>query len=140
MARTSRSVAQRLAAQSKSKKRRPRGPITANAPTADETVEEAISASPTKLPASSARPSSPVPAAASTARANPLSRRPAGSLSRSAFSRSTARTLAPRKRYSEYTEEYAYVAADLRRIVLVASILIVLLVGLSYILIEMGIY
>jgi len=37
----------------------------------------------------------------------------------------------PRRRYSEYTAEYAYVAADLRRIVVVAAILIVLLVVLS---------
>ena len=140
MARTSRSVAQRLAAQSKSKKRRPRGPITANVPAVDESVEEAISASPTKLPASPSRPSSLATGSASPERVNPLSRRPAGSLSRSAFSRPSARSLAPRKRYSEYTEEYAYVAADLRRIVLVASILVVLLVSLSYILIEMGIY
>ena len=37
-----------------------------------------------------------------------------------------------RRRYSEYTEEYQYVWSDLRRIFLVAGVLIVLLVIASF--------
>ena len=38
----------------------------------------------------------------------------------------------PRRRYSEYGDEYAYVWSDLRRIVLVAGFLIALLVVASF--------
>jgi hypothetical protein len=37
-----------------------------------------------------------------------------------------------RRRYSEYAEEYQYIWADLRRIMVVAGVLIVLLIVLSF--------
>ncbi len=51
---------------------------------------------------------------------------------RSAAVRTAARPVAPRRRYSEYGAEYAYVAADLQRIVVVAVVLTALLIGLSF--------
>jgi hypothetical protein len=46
--------------------------------------------------------------------------------------RAAAKPAAPRRRYSEYAEEYQYVWADLRRIVLVAGLLIALLIVASF--------
>jgi hypothetical protein len=47
-------------------------------------------------------------------------------------SRTTARPAAPRRRYEDYAQEYAYVWADLRRIAIVATSLVALLVVLSF--------
>jgi hypothetical protein len=60
------------------------------------------------------------------------SRTGTGSRTRSSVARTPLRTAAPRRPYSDYGADYAYVAADLRRIALVAVILIVLLVVLSF--------
>jgi hypothetical protein len=46
--------------------------------------------------------------------------------------RSTGRPAPVRKRYAEYGDEYQYVWADLRRILIVSSLLIALLVALSF--------
>jgi hypothetical protein len=67
-------------------------------------------------------------AAASSARNRPLGRRGGPAVG----SRLGAKAPAPRRRYQEYAEEYGYVWADLRRIVLVAGVLIALLVVLSF--------
>jgi hypothetical protein len=40
---------------------------------------------------------------------------------------------APRRRFSEYAEEYGYVWADLQRIVVVAVVLIALLIALAFV-------
>lgn len=131
MPRTSRSVAQRLATQTKSKRRRPARP-TAPEP-------EATS------PASSAPPAT-FSTAAQTSIAQTLDEVvPAGEGSRVAatpvlapvaarrgVAGRTARPAVVRRRYSEYAEEYQYIWADLRRIVVVAGVLMVLLVVLSF--------
>jgi hypothetical protein len=53
---------------------------------------------------------------------------------RAAAARSAAKPAPTRRRYSEYAAEYAYVWSDLRRIVIVAGLLIALLVILSFVL------
>jgi hypothetical protein len=69
------------------------------------------------------------PAATSTANRAPASTRPAA---RRATGRTAARPVPTRRRYREYAAEYAYVWADLRRILVVAGVLIVLLIVLSF--------
>ena len=137
MPRTSRSVAQRLASQTKSKKRRsprtgapapestaPSPPPTG--PSIGEILDEVV-------------PSAAGPRAAATPTLAPTPASPAANRSPSAARRAAASRLAPkpapaRRRYSEYAAEYAYVWADLRRILIVAGALIVLLVVLSFVL------
>jgi hypothetical protein len=46
--------------------------------------------------------------------------------------RTAAKPAVPRRRYAEYAAEYQYVWADLRRIVLVAGLLIALLIAASF--------
>jgi hypothetical protein len=138
MPRTSRSVAQRLASQGKSRKRRPR---PAGAPTITSSINQLVgegaasevessSGSPLTIPASDAAPSE-APAPPATRPANAPRR--TGSSARSSAARTGTRTPVPRRRYFEYAAEYAYVLADLRRIALVAVLLIALLVVLSFV-------
>jgi hypothetical protein len=142
MPRTSRSVAQRLAElqSAKAKKRR--------APRPPEAVRTTPAVPPTPAPDTSVSvdqildeivPSEGGSRAASTPTLTPPSttvaragaRKP-GTLGRSI--RGTTRIPVVRRRYSEYAEEYKYVWADLRRIVVVAGILIVLLIVLEFVL------
>ena len=147
MPRTSRSVAQRLASQqSKSKKRR--SPRTA--PPAQEASSTQLQASTSSSSPSSSSPtmaeildevvpseggsraasmSALAPAAPSTENRAPTPTRPAA---RRATGRTAGRPAAPRRRYHEYAAEYAYVWADLQRILVVAGVLIVLLIVLSF--------
>jgi hypothetical protein len=108
MPRTSRTVAQRLAAQSKSRKRRAHragGPTPAVAEILDEVA--------------------PVtPEAPETARVTAQRPRPAGS--------GVSKTVSIRRPYSQYAAEYAYVLSDLRRIALIAGGLLLVLVILSF--------
>ena len=132
MPRTSRSVAQRLAAQqsAKSKKRRaPRpvqgAPASSSSVSVDQILDEVV---PSEGGLRSA--STPTPAT-ETVEGRPMTRRavPGGRVA----TRTPGRATAPRRRYSEYGEEYQYVWADLRRIVMVAGVLIVLLIALSFV-------
>lgn len=136
MPRTSRSVAQRLAAQqsAKSKKRRaPRPAEAAPAPSSssssvsvDQILDEVVPSE-----GGSRAASTPTLVTAGTSAApRPAARKP-GTLGRSG-ARTATRTPVVRRRYSEYTEEYKYVWNDLRRIVIVAGILIVLLIVLEF--------
>ena len=110
MPRTSRAVAQRLAAQSKSRKRR---------------VQRAGLSS----PAVEERPVQPVaPENSDTVpQASTLTVQP-----RSAPPPASPRTAVTRRSYADYGAEYSYVWSDLRRIVLVAGPLLALLFGLSF--------
>ncbi len=47
--------------------------------------------------------------------------------------RSVARQAPPRRRYSEYAADYAYIGLDLRRIAVVTGILVALLIALSFV-------
>lgn len=142
MPRTSRSVAQRLAAQGKSKKRRPRALIPTAAPTLDQPVEDEVEskvdAEANPLPPPAPEPIGGTPRRRSAAppieRAAPTSNRVgAGARARSSTARTPVRTTAPRRPYSDYGADYAYVLADLRRILIVAVALIVLLVALYFV-------
>lgn len=141
MPRTSRSVAQRLATQTKSKKRRsPRtgtpssessAPASSTSgPSIGQILDEVVpsdsgaraASTPTLAPATAA----PAPSRASA---------PGGAAARrAAAARATAKPAPTRRRYHEYAAEYAYVSADLRRILIVAGVLIALLVVLSFVL------
>jgi hypothetical protein len=138
MPRTSRSVAQRLASQGKLRKRRPRTTAAPNPlPTTDQvsdgaTVSEAeASADATLTSALSAVEPSRTAAPPVSRSASPARR--TGSSARTAAGRGAARPVVARRRYFEYATEYAYVSADLRRIALVAVVLIALLVALSFV-------
>jgi hypothetical protein len=142
MPRTSRSVAQRLASQANKKKRRPRALLPTAAPETDQPLEDEISsevdAQANPLPPAAPEPISGAPRRRSAAppveRGAPSpSRFGSGARGRSSAARAPVRTAAPRRPYSEYTEEYTYVSADLRRIALVAVVLIALLVVLSFV-------
>ncbi|MGE3273377.1 MAG: hypothetical protein AB7P40_31880 [Chloroflexota bacterium] len=137
MPRTSRSVAQRLAAQqsSKSKKRRaprPTEPAQAPAPTSssvgvDQILDEVVPSEGGPRTASTPMRTSPTPTPSTAATGRATARRGTAATA----TRTTTR--APRRRYHEYAAEYQYVWTDLRRIVIVASILIVLLIALAFI-------
>ena len=116
MARTSRTVAQRLAAQGKSRRRRsPRGGEALSP--AVEQILDGVAPEPTESAA-------PEPAAAvKTARPAVIRATPRGGSTRPA---------AARRPYADYGTEYSYVWGDLRRIALVAGGLLVLLVVLSF--------
>ena len=132
MPRTSRSVAQRLATQTKSKRRRPTARPDAPAPEA--------TAAPSTTPAPAAPASSGpsvdqildevVPSAAGPRAAATPTIAPAAA--RRGASGRTARPAPVRRRYSEYAEEYRYIWADLRRIAVVAGVLVALLIALSF--------
>ncbi|MCC6176499.1 MAG: hypothetical protein IT305_14425 [Chloroflexi bacterium] len=146
MPRTSRAVAQRLASQAKSKKRRaprpdmpapeggtPSPEATASvSPTVEQILDEVVpsgagsraAASPVATARTAAPAGSPVAAAP---------RRTLGTGTRTGPGRAPAhRAAAPRRRYSEYAAEYAYVWADLHRIVIVAGVLVLLMVALWF--------
>jgi hypothetical protein len=55
-----------------------------------------------------------------------------GPAARRSGARPAVKPAPTRRRYSEYGSEYAYVGADLRRIMIVAGVLIVLLIVLSF--------
>ncbi len=112
MPRTSRTVAQRLAAQSKSRKRRTQrvgaSPSASVTRVLDEgaTVNDGAATAPPPGMLARPRPSATAPTA------------------------TTGRTRRP---YSEYGAEYAYVWTDLRRIGVIAGSLLVLLVLLTFV-------
>ena len=132
MPRTSRSVAQRLAAQQSSKSKKRRAPRPAEAAPAssvsvDQILDEVVPSEGSSRTASTPTlaPATPSPAPAPAAR---LATRRGG-----AAGTSRVAVKAPRRRYHEYAAEYQYVWADLRRIVVVAGVLIVLLIALSFV-------
>lgn len=57
-----------------------------------------------------------------------------GAVAQRSLGRGVGKLPPTRRRYSEYAVEYAYVWADLRRICIVAGVLIALLVALSFVL------
>ena len=138
MPRTSRSVAQRLASQRSSKKRRPPRSGTPAAPPSDAPESPG---SPRESSAVSVDqildevvPSSGGPRTAAAAALAPSQNRSPSATRRAGTGagRTAAKPATPRRRYSEYVAEYQYVWADLRRIVLVAGVLIVLLIVASF--------
>jgi hypothetical protein len=139
MPRTSRSVAQRLAAlqSAKSKKRRaPRPAEAAPASTSSSSSSSSVSVDQildevVPSEGGSRAASTPTLTTAGTSAAPRAVARKPGTLGRSG-ARTAVRTPVVRRRYSEYTEEYKYVWNDLRRIVIVAGILIVLLIVLEF--------
>ncbi len=123
MPRTSRAVAQRLATQQKSRRRR----APKQAPQTPVTVERILDeVAPLDTGAVQAEEmSAPVIE----------SGRPASRLAQSASRRTagpTARTVPTRRRYADYAVEYAHVWGDLRRIAVVAGALLALLIVLSF--------
>jgi hypothetical protein len=71
--------------------------------------------------------------AATAARATSPNRSPSAARRAGTGSgRAAAKPATPRRRYSEYAAEYQYVWADLRRILLVAGLLVVLLIVASF--------
>jgi hypothetical protein len=138
MSRTSRSVAQRLAAQTKTKKRRsPRtgtssqessaAATSSSSPTIAEILDEVV-------PSERGSRAESAAALAPAAPVHPANRPPAsggGAARRGSALRAAARPAPVRRRYQEYTAEYQYVWNDLRRILIVAVVLIALLVALS---------
>ncbi len=138
MPRTSRSVAQRLASQQqKPKKRRtPRPGVTnpAPSPSIDEILDEVVPSESGSRAAMTPTlsPSKPASESSSPAASRPASARPVGRRAAAAASARLAKTVAPRRRFHEYAEEYQYIWADLQRIVVVAGVLIALLVVLSF--------
>ena len=134
MPRTSRSVAQRLASQAKSRKRRPRTPgAPATTSPANEIVDEGTtSAAETDLDSALSTVEPSRTAAPPVSRTAGPTRR-AVSSARSPVGRTPLKTAVPRRRYTEYAAEYSYVSSDLRRILLVAGVLIALLVALSFV-------
>jgi hypothetical protein len=108
MPRTSRTVAQRLAAQSKSRKRRLQR-AGAPSPAVAEVRDDAA-------PGGAER--------RETARATV--QRPGAAIG------GASKPVSSRRPYSEYGAEYAYVLSDLRRILVIAGSLLLLLVILSF--------
>ena len=139
MPRTSRSVAQRLDSQTNSKKRRPPRPgtpspeasVPASSPSAPSIAEILDEVVPSEGGSRAESMASMAPASAPAAPAAPNRVPTAG---RRAVSRPVGKLPPARRRYSEYAAEYAYVKADLHRILIVAGILIALLVALSFVL------
>jgi hypothetical protein len=142
MPRTSRSVAQRLAAQTKSKKRRPPRTGTPSqdspsakpgpaVPTMAEILDEVV---PSDAGPRAESRAALVSAPATTSTPNRLPATGGAAARRSATARPAMRPAPVRRRYREYAAEYQYVWTDLRRILIVAVILIVLLVVLSFVL------
>ena len=107
MPRTSRTVAQRLAAQSKTRKRRPqRNAAVSPSPVVERILDEVA----------------------------PEERGVSATGEASAIARPAPAKAAPmHRRYADYAAEYAYVWGDLRRIVLVAGGLLLLLLLLSFV-------
>jgi hypothetical protein len=138
MPRTSRSVAQRLAAQSKTKKRRsPRTETpsqessAAASPASNPTIAEILDE---VVPSEAGSRAESAAALAPAVPARPATRPPASGAvaARRGSALRAARPAPTRRRYQEYAAEYQYVWSDLRRILIVAVVLIALLVGLSF--------
>jgi hypothetical protein len=111
MPRTSRTVAQRLAAQSKTRKRRPqRNAAVSPSPVVERILDEV---------APEERGVSATGEASAIARPAPMA--------------APAKAAPMRRRYADYAAEYAYVWGDLRRIVVVAGGLLLLLLLLSFV-------
>jgi hypothetical protein len=110
MPRTSRTVAQRLAAQNRARKRRPARPAgSAPSPAVERILDEVA-------------PDAPPPPT--------IPRAPAA---RRLGSTAAATRIQPARRaYADYARDYAYVWGDLQRIAVVAGGLLVLLVVLSF--------
>ena len=141
MPRTSRSVAQRLAAQSKTKKRRsPRTETpsqessTATTPASSPTIAEILDEVVPSEAGSRAESAAPLAPAQPAQPARSATRPPASGAvaARRGSALRAARPAPTRRRYQEYAAEYQYVWSDLRRILIVAVVLIALLVGLSF--------
>src|SRR5687767_10075540 len=123
MPRTSRSVAQRLAAQqsAKSKKRRaPRPAEAAPAPTPSSSSSSSVSVDQildevVPSEGGSRAASTPTITASGTPAGQRTAARKPGTLGRGG-ARTSTRAPIVRRRYSEYAEEYGYVWNDLRRI------------------------
>ena len=116
MPRTSRTVAQRLAAQGKARRRRSSRGTDAISPAVKEILDgvaPGVAESPATEPAAGVEAASPV-----VIRATPRG--------------GSARPAAARRPYADYGAEYSYVWADLRRIALVAGGLLALLIVLSF--------
>ena len=133
MPRTSRSVAQRLASQRSSKKRRPsRSGTPVPAPSPEQSPPESSNVSVAQI-LDEVVPSAAGARTAATSALAPAPNRATGASRRAgAGSGRAAKPVVVRRRYSEYATEYAYVWADLRRIVLVAGLLIALLIVASF--------
>jgi hypothetical protein len=136
MPRTSRSVAQRLASQRSSKKRRPSRsgtPASAPAPSAEQAPAESSNVSVDQILDEVVPSAAGARTAATSTLAPSPNRSPAAARRAGAGSgRFAAKPAVVRRRYSEYGEEYAYVWSDLRRIVVVAGVLIALLIVASF--------
>jgi hypothetical protein len=143
MPRTSRSVAQRLASQRSSKKRRPsRSGAPAPAQPAEQTPAASSESSGVSVDqildevvpsAGGARTAAasgvaPDPNRPSAPNRSPATARRAGSV----LGRTAAKPAVVRRRYAEYAEEYQHVWSDLQRVLLVAGVLVVLLVVASF--------
>ena len=139
MPRTSRSVAQRLASQRSSKKRRPSRSDRSESPSSTQP-----SAPPPTPPASAGVstdqildevvPSASGARAAATPTLAPATNRSPAAARRAGVGvgRGSAKPALVRRRYAEYAAEYQYVWADLRRVLMVAGLLVVLLVIASF--------
>ena len=121
MPRTTRAVAQRLGTKQKSRRRGSRqGPET---PASVERILDEVA------PIAGASPAGGVMAAPqSTTRSATGSQRRAGP----GAAQGVGRAAPARRRYADYASEYAYVWGDLRRILLVAGVLLGLLIALSF--------
>jgi hypothetical protein len=123
MPRTTRAVAQRLGTKQKSRRRAQR-----QAPETPASVERILDeVAPIDAGEAGVATADAAPAAPMRASAGVLPRRGTPS-----SGRGTSRVATTRRRYVEYAAEYAYVWADLRRVILVAGALLVLLIVLSF--------
>jgi hypothetical protein len=112
MPRTSRTVAQRLAAQNRARKRRPARPAGSAPSPAVERILDEVAPDDTVAP-----PPPTIPRA-------PAARRLGATAA-------ATRIQPARRAYADYARDYAYVWGDLQRIAVVAGSLLVLLVVLS---------
>ena len=123
MPRTSRAVAQRLGTKQKSRRRTPRqAPET---PASVERILDEVAPLTGEAPPTGVVPAAP----AATPRTAPSASPRRGTLG---SARGVGRAATTRRRYAEYAAEYAYVWADLRRISVVAGLLLLLLIVLSF--------
>jgi hypothetical protein len=137
MPRTSRSVAQRLAAQRSSKKRRPsRSDRSETPPAAQPTAPRAAPSASSGVSVDQILdevvPSTAGARAAATPTVTQAANRSSARRAVTGAPRAPARPTPVRRRYAEYAAEYQHVWSDLRRILLVAGVLIVLLVVASF--------
>jgi hypothetical protein len=136
MPRTSRSVAQRLASQRSSKKRRPSrtgttapsqtpAPATASPEPSAVSVDQILDE---VAPSTAGARTAMTPTVTPAANKLPSATRRAGP----GVGRGPAKPAPVRRRYAEYADEYQYVWSDLRRILVVSGALMVLLVVASF--------